>query len=253
MLAELGFTEDEFAIPVSGLSGGQQNRLMFARAMITEPNLVLFDEPTSHLDVKTIIQFKPHLEGLRAAFILISHDRDFLDAVTNRTLILRDCQLYSFALPFSAARARLAEQDEAAEAARRAEDKAIDSLATSAKRLATWGKVYDNEDLARKAKSMEKRAERMKEERTFVSRGSPLKLNLDPASSRARRMLTLECLTVPNPGTGTPLFNVGDFFLRPGDRVALLGENGTDKSTLIRMIMQASEAQQAGGQPERFA
>ena len=79
LLTQLGFSDHEHGFVVADLSGGQQNRLMFARAIITEPNVILFDEPTNHLDLSTLLIFENHLKSMRAAFLLISHDREFLD------------------------------------------------------------------------------------------------------------------------------------------------------------------------------
>ncbi len=236
LLDELGFEPASHSHRVRDLSGGQQNRLMFARAMINEPNFVLFDEPTNHLDLKTLLFFESYLQSLTGGYLLISHDREFLDAVTTRTLFLRDQRLWSFNLPFSEARARLAEMDDAAAAARASEEKEIAGLRASAKRLATWGKVYDNEKFARKAKSMEKRIERMEDDKTFVSRGSGLNLELDVQQSRANRMLALEQCSIEAPD-GTLLFEVDEIFIRPGDRIALLGHNGVGKTTLINRLM----------------
>jgi ATP-binding cassette, subfamily F, member 3 len=237
LLARLGFVEREFEHRVGDLSGGQQNRLMFARAVINSPNLILFDEPTNHLDLRTLLYFEDFLRGMAAAYILISHDRQFLDAVTDRTLFLRDQHILSFQLPYSEARARLAEQDEADAAHREVEEKHIKSLRASAKRLAIWGRVYDNEKLAAKAKSMEKRIEKLEQQKTFVSRGSGLSLTLDVQQARANRMLQIENQPILAPDGATELFHCEDFFIRPGDRVALLGRNGAGKTTLIKQIM----------------
>ena len=136
LLHELGFTEDEHEFCVNDLSGGQQNRLMFARALINEPNLILFDEPTNHLDLATLVQFENLLNSLDIAFLLISHDRQFLDSVTNKTIFLRDQRSYSFAQPYSRAKAKLDKQDEAAALRLKEEEKNIKSLKASAKRLA---------------------------------------------------------------------------------------------------------------------
>ncbi|MFH4347151.1 ABC transporter ATP-binding protein, partial [Acinetobacter baumannii] len=87
-----------------------------------------------------------------------------------------DQTLHSFALPCSAARQALQEQDESAALRHKAEQKEIDRVSASARRLATWGRVYDNEDLARKAKQMEKQVARLKDEQTELSVGPPWRL-----------------------------------------------------------------------------
>ena len=246
LLHQLGFTTGEFEFRVGDLSGGQQNRLMFARAVVNGPNLILFDEPTNHLDLKTLLYFESFLQSMEAAYLLISHDRQFLDAVTNRTLFLRDGRIYSFDLPYTEARSRLEDQDEAAAARRRTEEKNIQRLKVSAKRLATWGKVYDNEDLARKAKTMEKRIEKLEASKTFVTRGSGLSLSLEVEQSRANRMLAIENQSILAPGGKRVLFHAEDFFMRPGDRVALLGHNGVGKTTMIKSIMAQYDTGSAG-------
>jgi len=247
LLQQLGFDESELSHKVSHLSGGQQNRLMFARAVINNPTLILFDEPTNHLDLQTLIYFENFLISLDAAFLLISHDRQFLDAVTDRTLFLRDQRIYSFNLPYTEAKFRLDEQDDAREATRKVEEKKIRELRASAKRLAIWGKVYDNEKLARKAKSMEKRVEKMEENKTFVTLGSGLKLSLDVKHSHANRMLQIEDREILSPGHNPKaLFYIEDLFIRPGDRVALLGHNGVGKTTLIKQILQRYESDKNG-------
>lgn len=239
LLEQLAFSQHEFNYKVADLSGGQQNRLMFARALINDPNLILFDEPTNHLDINTILIFEEYLKNrLHAGFIVISHDREFLDSVTTQTLFLRDQRLYRIDLPFTPASQQLAQQDQADAARRREEEKNIRRLRASAKQLATWGKVYDNEKLARKAKSMEKRIVKLEDAKTFVSKGSNLKLTLEVSRSRANRMIQIENTDIAPPGNSNyVLFHVEDFFVRPGERVALLGANATGKTTFIKMIM----------------
>ncbi|MCW6025626.1 ATP-binding cassette domain-containing protein, partial [Serratia marcescens] len=191
LLAELGFESESWTLTAGTLSGGQHTRLLLARALIRQPDLLLLDEPSNHLDLPTLLWLEQFLRSWNGSFVLVSHDRYLLDQVTNCTWILRDKTLQFFRLPCSAARTALAEQDAADEQRRHAEQKEIDRVEKSAKRLAVWGKVYDNEDLARKAKQMEKRVDRLKEEQTTLTAGSPWRLRLQGEALDADRLLAL--------------------------------------------------------------
>ncbi|HEY6598765.1 MAG TPA: ABC-F family ATP-binding cassette domain-containing protein [Pseudomonadales bacterium] len=248
LLAELGIAASVAALATGDLSGGQQNRLMFARAVIAEPELLLLDEPTNHLDLATLRVFESYLAGYRGAFVLVSHDRAFLDAVTDETWFLRDGRLWCFDLSFSDAREALAEADAAARRSREAEDRKIEAIRASAKRLAIWGRDFDNEKFAKRAKSMEKRADRLEAERTFVTRGSPLDLTLDMNSVKSKEVVRIERLDVaPLAAPEVVLFNVELLLLRPGERVALLGANGAGKSTFIRLLTSVFRGADAAG------
>ena len=248
LLMEMGFHADELEQAAATLSGGQHTRLLLARALILNPDLLLLDEPGNHLDLPTLLWLETFLNNWNGSFVLVSHDNPLLDAVTNTSWILRDNTLHAFSLPCTAARQALAEQDESDALRHKAEQKEIDRVTASAKRLATWGQVYDNEDLSRKAKQMERQVARLKAAQTDLTAGTPWQLELNGDAVRADRLLEMEHLAVPSAPGLAPLFTTGIARLQSGDRVAIMGRNGGGKSSLLRLLWRQmqQEAPDAG-------
>ncbi|MGB7799616.1 ABC-F family ATP-binding cassette domain-containing protein [Buttiauxella sp.] len=238
LLASMGFDETAWQLTAGTLSGGQHTRLLLARALITQPDLLLLDEPSNHLDLPTLLWLEQFLRNWNGSFVLVSHDQHLLDSVTNGTWILRDRTLSFFQLPCSAARAALEERDRTDAHRHQSEQKEIDRIAASAKRLAIWGRVYDNEDLARKAKQMEKRVDKLKDSQTELAAANLWQLILKGEALPADRLLEMENLAVsPAPHCPT-LFNLDVQRVKSGDRVAIIGRNGCGKSSLLRLLWQ---------------
>ena len=245
LLSQLGFDASSLDVRLCDLSGGKQTLVLFARTLLRDPDMMLLDEPSNHLDLESLVALERRLIDFRGALVIVSHDRRFLDRVTNETLFMRDLGSERIRRPYSEAKQRLDAKDEAARQARAAQDKRIDSLRRSAKRMALWGKDFDSESLSKRAKAMHRRVERLEEQRTFVSEGSPLSLSLDLDGSRSKLALRVEDTEVLHPADpDVSLFAVGDLTLRTGDRMALLGENGAGKTSFIRMIVDAARSEQ---------
>nr|ELR5111086.1 ABC-F family ATP-binding cassette domain-containing protein [Providencia stuartii] len=237
LLTDLGFNESQWEQKANQISGGQHTRLLLGRALIQQPDLMLLDEPSNHLDLPTLIWLGNFLHNWKGSFVLVSHDQELLDKVTNSTWILRDKTLHFFRLACTAARQALNQKDISDAQRHQAEQKEIDRIASSAKRLAVWGHVYDNEGLSRKAKQMEKHIDKLKDAQTELTEGYQWKLALNGKSIPADRVLELDNAHIETPN-GRPLFTTGFHQVKSGDRIAIIGANGCGKSTLLRLLWQ---------------
>lgn len=224
--------------PFSALSGGEANRALLACALATDPDVLLLDEPTNHLDSEGIVEFERLLEEVKVAFCIVSHDRELLDRCTTRTLILRDKRVYNFLAPYTEAKDALREQDEAAAHLRAQRELEYKKKKATAHRLQQWAKLSDT--LAPRYRAAVTELERAKErlDSTFVSRERKREVSVGIRSVRADRIVRLEDISVGY--DGRELFSIKEMTIEPSDRVALLGRNGTGKSTLIRRIVAAS-------------
>jgi len=238
LLLGLGLAESELNKPLSVLSGGQKKLVGLARLLLTRPDVLLLDEPDNHLDLPGKMFLEKLIREYEGTVVLISHDRYLLDAAVTHIAELEDGKLTVFEGDYSSFIAeketRLARQEELF----RAQQHEITRLEAAIKRYAIWGKVYDNEDFARKAKSMQKRLEKMdKVEKPVIDRRRmELQLNGWRGSNKV-----LEFVNVSKSfGAWSILCNL-DQVIWHGERVGLIGPNGAGKSVLLRMILGEEE------------
>ncbi|WCG83580.1 ATP-binding cassette domain-containing protein [Pectobacterium sp. A5351] len=236
LLKEMGFQQEFFEETVENLSGGQHTRLLLARALILNPDLLLLDEPSNHLDLPTMLWLENFLKNWNGTFILVSHDSYLLDKVTESTLILRDKRIKYFHLPCTEARKRLLESDKADLERNHSESKEIERIEKSARRLADWGRIYDNEGLARKALEMNRRVEKLKDDQTVLTEGSKWRLTLKGEAIDADRLLEIRESEIRADKDSDLLFKLDHKKVRTGDRIAIIGSNGVGKSTLLKYI-----------------
>ena len=240
-LGELGVPLEMNDAPLGTLSGGWQRMALLAAAWVSEPDVLLLDEPTNHLDLARIGALQRWLGGLPRdlAVIAVSHDRAFLDAVTTRTLFLRDAESRAFPLPYSAARAALDESD-AADARRHANDMAkAGQLRRQAAKLKNIGINSGSDLLVVKTKQLSERAAKLEAaaKPAFAERDAG-DIRLANSGSHARALVTLDEVEVTTPD-GRMLYRTGRLWIEPGDRVVLLGPNGAGKSQLVRLVADA--------------
>ena len=248
ILDDLSVPEEHRDTRLSDLSGGWQRTALLARAAMAEPDILLLDEPTNHLDLSRIGLLQRWLKALPrdTAVLAASHDRAFLDAVTTRSLFLRDRASRAFALPYTAARAALDEADTAMERRYENEVAKADQLRRQAAKLKNIGINSGSDLLINKTKQLKDRAEKIETAaRPAHKEQSAGAIRLANSGTHAKALIAISDAAIATPD-GRPLFRTGQKWIEKGDRVVLLGRNGAGKTqmmtALLRAILQGCDA-----------
>ena len=227
LLSGLGFSQEEYGRPVKSFSGGWRMRLNLAQALMCRADLLLLDEPTNHLDLETVLWLENHLSGLPCTQIIISHDRDFLNATTTQTVELSDQKLtlyggnYDF---YQAERARRLAQQQAAYLKQQAQIKHLQSFIDRFKAKATK---------AVQAQSRMKALDKL--ERIAPAHfDSGFSFEFDSPAHLPNPLLQLDKADLGY--GGKPVLHGIDLSLENGARYGLLGVNGSGKSTFIKTL-----------------
>jgi ATP-binding cassette, subfamily F, member 3 len=231
VLMGLGFSSEQMDEPVRTLSGGQKTRIALAKALLADPDLLLLDEPTNHLDLGMLDWLEGFLGSWRGAFLVVSHDRYFLDRVTSRTLDLSFGRLEDYPAPYgrylllrAERRARqLQEYEEQRELIERTEE---------------FIRRYKAGQRSREAKGRQTRLDRL-ERLDRPQEHAALTLRVQPTVRSGRDVLTASPLRVGYSGAHgeRALVSTPELRVERGDRVAIIGQNGSGKSTLLRTIV----------------
>jgi ATP-binding cassette, subfamily F, member 3 len=230
VLNGLGFYGDDFDRSVRTLSGGQKTRLTLGRLLLTRPDILLLDEPTNHLDIESVEWLESFLCTYTGTVLVISHDRYFLDQVTERTLEIAHGKVTNYRGGYSEALKKKAAFMEAQERSTSKAQKEILRQEELVRRM----KQHGTEKLANRAKSREKKLAKMDRSQYQTQQAvlSALRFQVDSASGR--QVLAAKNLSISWEGQ-SPLFTNITFTLQRKDRVALVGPNGIGKTTLFRM------------------
>ncbi len=237
-LLSLGFGETDLELTVEALSGGQKKLAGLARLLITQPDLLLLDEPDNHLDLEGKGFLEKFIRSYPGAVIIVSHDRYLLDLVVDEIVELEDGRLTQHPGNYSEyvfeKHSALLRQQQIYEA----QQKEIRRLEQSAARLMMWGKVYDNEKFSQRGKSMLKRLEKIEriERPTLERKRMGLELAGWRGSNKVLEILGLEKSFASGEGEHRLLCGL-NLLVRRGERVGLIGSNGAGKSVLFRIIL----------------
>ena len=237
-LDELDVPEELRERKLAHLSGGWQRLALIAHANLEEPDLLLLDEPTNYLDLGKIFRLEKWLnETVKVPYIVVSHDRTFLDNCTKKTIHLRDGKLLFHNVPYTRAREALLNEDLSAARARQLEEKEIARIRAAAKRIHMWSNGR-NPDMERRSKAIAHTADQLEAKKTEVYIAPKREISFTQESIRPNTLLTVQNIDVKTPD-GQQLFRIPELYIDRGDRVALLGMNGAGKTQFLKMLMRA--------------
>lgn len=231
-LLGLGFAEGQAAVPVGKLSGGQRAKLQLAKLLLSGANLMLLDEPTNHLDLASVEWLEEFLRSSKAAFLVISHDRFFLDRVTNRTFELKNHRLILYKGSYTS---YLEQKDLNELSLTRAYEntkKEIGRLEGIVEQQRRWNR----EKNIRTAESKQKMIGRL--EQTLVkpdSQEDTLHFHFGTDVRSGNDVLTVEGLELSF--EENHLFRNVSFDIHRGDRIFLIGPNGCGKTSLFKVLL----------------
>lgn len=231
-LMGLGFSEADFTLTCDKLSGGQRSKLSMCKLLLSEAQLLLLDEPTNHLDISGTEWLEGFLSSYKGTVIVISHDRYFLDKVTNKTVELSNCRCHSAKGNYST---YLKLREERLESERRRYENQLEEI----KRIE--GIIEQQRSFARErnfitAESKRKMLEKKKAELVVPEKtAAKMRVNFAPECETGNDVLAVHGLS--KAFGSKRLFENGEMLVYKGDRVFVLGANGCGKTTLLRILM----------------
>jgi len=227
-LKGLGFERRDFTRQTAEFSGGWRMRIELAKLLLQRPDVLLLDEPTNHLDIEAIMWLEEFMETFNGAVVLISHDKTFLDNVTNRTIEISNQKIYDYKTNYSRYLVLRQERREQQENAAKNQQRIIDQYETLIdKNRAKASKAAFAQSLIKKLEKME-RVEVDEEDNTAMYFKFP-----QPAHS-GKIVLTVE--HAGKQYGEKRIFSDASFIITKGEKIGLVGRNGEGKSTMMKMI-----------------
>jgi ATP-binding cassette, subfamily F, member 3 len=236
VLIGMGFSNLDLERPLEEFSGGWRMRVMLAKLLLQKPDLLMLDEPTNHLDLVSIQWLEGYLQSYDKAFIVVSHDRRFLDNVTNKTVEVANKQLYPYAGNYSFYETEKAAKAEQQENSYKNQQRKIEETERFIERFRYKASK------AKQAQSRIKMLEKIERIEPVTTQIPTVKFNFSsqqPAGKVIIRISDLSKRYGP-----LELLKKTHATIERGDKIALVGANGKGKSTLLRIIAQQEPADQ---------
>jgi len=229
VLLGLGFNPEDFDRPVKELSGGWQMRIELAKILLKRPDLLLLDEPTNHLDIVSIQWLEQFLKNYQGAVMLVSHDRAFLDNVTNRTIEITNKKIHDFNTPYSG---YIKQREEIRQ-------NQIAAFENQQKEVAQMERFIERfRYQANKASQVQSRVKKLeKMEEVEIDDKDTRHITFSFPSAPRSGKVVVEGEGVTKSFGDNLVLNGLDFIIERGDFVAFVGKNGEGKSTLSKIIV----------------
>jgi len=231
ILLGLGFTRADFNQMTDTFSGGWRMRIELAKLLLQQHDILLLDEPTNHLDIESILWLEDFLNSYPGAVVLVSHDKMFLDNVTNRTIELSTGRMYDMKLPYTKYLVAREERRSQQMSIQKNQQKQIEQT----ERLIE--KFRAKASKASMAQSLIKKLDRMDLIEVDEDDNAVMTLNFPVSRDPGKVVFVLEQIT-KNYGEKSVLSEV-DLRISRGDKIAFVGQNGQGKSTLAKIMVDA--------------
>ena len=225
----LGFAKADMSRKMSEFSGGWKMRVELAKLLLMNPNLLLLDEPTNHLDIESIEWLEGFLKSYPGSIILISHDRLFLDTLTQRTIEITPYKLYDYKAPYSKYQLWREEERERQLQAYKNQKKYIDETQV------LINKFRAKKNKAAFAQSLIKKLEKIEVIEVDKSDNASIKFRFPPAPRTGK--VVFETKKLAKSFGDLNVFNNVELIMARQDKIALVGKNGAGKTTLTRILL----------------
>ncbi len=229
ILLGLGFTMEDLNAPTDTFSGGWRMRIELAKLLLKENDILLLDEPTNHLDIESIIWLEQFLKKYKGALVMVSHDRMFLDQVTNRTIEIVQQRIFDFKKSYSEYMLLRHELRAQQQAAQKNQEKQIQQTEKLIERFRAKASK------ASMAQSLIKKLDKI--DRIEIDPEENRKIKFEFGISHQPGKIILETQNISKAYDDKQVLNGVDIEVVRGEKIAFIGQNGQGKSTLAKIIV----------------
>lgn len=230
VLKGLGFTDDDFSLPVNTLSGGQKTRVALGKLLLFQPDIILLDEPTNHLDMESIRWLENYLLGYNGSVIIVAHDRYFLDRIVTKIIEIENTHVTVFSGNYTA----YADKKKILRNMQLKEYLNQQREIKHQQEVITKLKQFNREKSIKRAESREKMLDKLEVVDKPAEINDKMNIELNPSVISGNDVLSVSHLS--KAFDDNTLFTDISFDIKRGERVALIGNNGTGKTTILKII-----------------